>query len=289
MSTPDIPSIPFLGGRTSVKDDIFSILSEEFPLSAKEIYGRVKKQSGRDITYQAVHKTLQSLGEQKVVEKQNGKYRIQKEWIDHIRDHLTILEHQYLEKPSAKRVLEEVKNGMIKLHFTSLTTMDVFTAELLVEKRTQEGKKIPNFAYLRHAWWPLKFEPSQYLIFRKMDDNNPDNRVIVTCDTPFDRWVIKYYIITAHEKNRLIIQPNAPWEEDLIVRGDLVIQTRYSKETLKRMDGIYQKIFNLIELFDAYFVHVGKDEGFDIDMTISINPTLAKLITEKIKGYFGEK
>jgi Fe2+ or Zn2+ uptake regulation protein len=282
-------TIPFLGGKNSVKDDIFSILSEEPNLSAKEIHARVKRKQGKSVTYQAVHKVLLSLIEQKMLEKNNGKYRIQKNWIDQIREHLTILEQQYQERPSAKRVLEQLKKGPVTLNLSSLTTMGVFTAELLVEKRMREEKKQPNLAYLRHAWWPLKFEPSQYILFKKMDDNNPDNRVIVTQDTPFDRWVIKYYIITAHEKNRLIIETKARWEEDLIVKGNLVIQTRYSNETLKRVDKIYQKISNLTELFDAYFVNVAKDEGFDIEMTISENPTLAKLITEKIKSYFGEK
>lgn len=280
-------TMPFLGGKNSVKDDIFTILGEEPRLSAKEIHARIKRK-GKNVTYQAVHKTLLHLAEQKVIDKENGKYRIQKNWIEQIKDHLTILEHQYQEKPSAKRILEQVKKGPVKLHFSSLTTMGVFTAELLVEKRIQDGKKLANFACVRHAWWPLKFEPSQYLIFRKMDDNNPNNRVVVIKNDPFDLWITKYYTIVNTE-NRLLFKPKEKWEEDLIAKGDLVIQTRYSKDTLKRMDTIYQKISNLTELFDTYFVNVGKDEGFDIEMNISINPTLSKFIHEKIKGYFGEK
>ncbi|MDP2666344.1 MAG: transcriptional repressor [Candidatus Diapherotrites archaeon] len=286
MSTQKLTSIPFIGGQGSTRDEILAILSEEFPFSAKEIYARVKRQ-GRNVSYQAVHKTLQSLIEQRVLEKQNSTYLIQKEWITNIRDHLTILEHQYQEKPSAKKVLEEAKKTTVKLHFSSLTTMSVFTAELLGLYREQTKRPVPHFAFLRHAWWPLKFEPSQYFLFKRMDDNNPNNRVVVIKNDPFDKWIVRYYMLV-NSSNRLRFEEKAKWEEDLIVKGDLVLQTRYSKETLKRMDDIYQKISGLTELFDTYFVNIGKDEGFDIDITISHNPTMAKLITEKIKGYFGE-
>ncbi len=281
-------TLPFLGGKNSVKDDIFSILSEGPNLSAKEIHTRVKRKQGKDVTYQAVHKVLLSLIEQKMLEKNEGKYRIQKNWIEQIRDHLTILDHQYQERPMASQILERLKNETVKIHFTSLTSMSLFTAEIVSMIREHAGKSVPHYGLLRHAWWPLKFEPSQYNLFRRMDDKNPCNRVIIIKDYPFDKWIARYYTIV-NNNNRLLFKKRISWDEDFIVKGDYVFQTRYSKDTLKRMDEIYQKISNLTDLFDSYFVNITKDEGFDVEMTVSINPTLAKLISEKIKSYFGEK
>ena len=47
----EIGAIPFIGGKGTIRDSILSILSEEFPLSAKEIYSRVKHQ-GKNVSYQ---------------------------------------------------------------------------------------------------------------------------------------------------------------------------------------------------------------------------------------------
>ncbi len=77
MKAPAISSIPFLGGKNSVKDDIFSILSEEPHLSAKEIHTRVKRKQGKDVTYQAVHKTIKQLLNQNILIKNEKDYRIE--------------------------------------------------------------------------------------------------------------------------------------------------------------------------------------------------------------------
>ncbi|MEK6970766.1 MAG: hypothetical protein AABW68_03675, partial [archaeon] len=245
--------IPFIGPRGSVRDEILSILSEEFPLSTKEIFSRVKK-GGKEVSYQAVHKTLVQLVSQKVVEKKDGQYRIQKEWITGIRDHLTILEHQYQEIPSVRKVFEELKKGEVTVHFTSLTAMSIFTADLMIYTREHEGKPTPAYGLLRHAWWPLKFEPSHYIKFQRMDDRNPDNRVVIIQKDPFDKWIAKQYMIVnafSQPERRLRFIPEVEWTEDLIVKGNLVLQTQYSPDSIKKLDEIYKKVRGLTDLFDA--------------------------------------
>ena len=60
----DLPNVGSQKGST--RDAIIAILSREWPLSAKELYNRVKRENtGSAVSYQAVHKMIkQLLGQQ---------------------------------------------------------------------------------------------------------------------------------------------------------------------------------------------------------------------------------
>lgn len=70
MSSTAIQSVPPRIGKSTLRDDVLLILGEEFPLNAKDIFLRVKRRSGREVTYQAVHKTLKQLLVQKILVKE---------------------------------------------------------------------------------------------------------------------------------------------------------------------------------------------------------------------------
>jgi len=71
-----------LGKGSSTKDLIIQILSEEWPLTTKQIFERLTKKSGKSSTYQAVHKTLKQMLTEQVLELQDKKYVISKKWIE---------------------------------------------------------------------------------------------------------------------------------------------------------------------------------------------------------------
>ena len=66
-------TIPTPGKGKSVKDCIISILSAEWPLSAKKIYNRIKS-GGAEVSYQAVHKALKELSGKGILEKEDKGY-----------------------------------------------------------------------------------------------------------------------------------------------------------------------------------------------------------------------
>lgn len=149
---------------------------------------------------------------------------------------------------------------------------------------------MPHYVILWHIWWPLKFEFSMWKLFMQMDDQNPDNRVVVSEDTKFERMVEKYYQMS-NDKDRLMIglPSKERVKDDTMVRGDLIIHVRYSPRTRKELSQIFSQINSLTDLFQLYFIQGKQDGPFDIDVTVSENPTIANLFKEKVKGYFGEK
>ncbi|MBU0635565.1 hypothetical protein KKE06_00905 [Candidatus Micrarchaeota archaeon] len=59
---------------------IQSILGTEWPLGIKQIHEKTKR-LGKNCCYQAIFKALRELENKKIVEKNNKKYQLNKEWI----------------------------------------------------------------------------------------------------------------------------------------------------------------------------------------------------------------
>jgi len=66
-----------LGKRQlSTKGLVRSILIEESPLTIKQIHSRIKTESKKPVSYQAVHKTIKELLDEESVLNINKKYQI---------------------------------------------------------------------------------------------------------------------------------------------------------------------------------------------------------------------
>src|SRR3989344_5021868 len=69
----------------SSKDFILAILSKEFPLTSKQIFNKVKLESKKQISYQAVHKVLQEMVLSGILSKENALYQINSNWINQMK------------------------------------------------------------------------------------------------------------------------------------------------------------------------------------------------------------
>jgi hypothetical protein len=70
------------GLENSAKKNIVSLLSREWPLSVKQIHLRLEKE-GVSITYQAVHKAINELLNDKVLSKLGTTFQLGAEWIEY--------------------------------------------------------------------------------------------------------------------------------------------------------------------------------------------------------------
>ena len=86
-----------------------------WPLSVKEIYSMVSKEYGLAVTYQAVHKCIAELEAENVVHKEGSKYKLNKEWIQNLKQIATNLENNYVTPYKVK--LDFSKQNPIILKF----------------------------------------------------------------------------------------------------------------------------------------------------------------------------
>ena len=87
MNFPDGINLPLTYGPKDAKSLIIRMLSKEFPLSAKQVFLRIRKEEPTaKLTYAAVHKALRILQEQRIVAKDDsGAYSLSVAWIEQLK------------------------------------------------------------------------------------------------------------------------------------------------------------------------------------------------------------
>lgn len=75
---------PAIIGGSHTKNGIISALSQGTPLSVQQLYRQVTKEIHKPISYQALHKALKELENEKIVEKQANQYQLNSSWIHSI-------------------------------------------------------------------------------------------------------------------------------------------------------------------------------------------------------------
>src|SRR3989344_2615957 len=116
--------------NASTKQKIISVLGMEWPLTAKQIYERVQREYGANISYQGVHKIIQELEGGKILERAKSGYQLNIDWIQKSKKSLEDVEKRYLQNKKIK--IPENFQGSIEIEFDSFTDLCVSGAELLL-------------------------------------------------------------------------------------------------------------------------------------------------------------
>ncbi len=89
------------------REKIIELLSGNAPLSAKQIHLRLQRQYGVSSSYQAAHKTLKQMLEEKIVAKNDKGYCLNPEWIENF-------------KKNAEQLAEKVKSGAKEFNISAM-------------------------------------------------------------------------------------------------------------------------------------------------------------------------
>ena len=76
----------------STQELIIEILSNEWPLTTKQIFNKLKRNYGLNISYQAVHKKLKEMIEEKTLSKNKAELTINYSWIKNLSNYAKKLE-----------------------------------------------------------------------------------------------------------------------------------------------------------------------------------------------------
>lgn len=274
-------TIPFSGGSSRVRDKLLFILSSDFPLTVKQLYSRIERE-GQDVTYQAVHKVITQLIEEGIVEKKDKGVQLSKNWISQVKDYAMVVDTVYTK--GKNQILPSNLDAPTTLVFTDFTSYVLWMAETLRDNKLTNGQTLPAYGLFYHAVWPLRFNFMDFELLRQMCTSCPGTMGISVCDTPFDRWVSKHYMLGGLGKFKTGY-PHVKLDADYFVHGDCVIKAVFSPETRKFMDKIYKKIHSLYDLFNFYFSDIMKNENTYIEVTVQRSPTMARMIENQIKQY----
>jgi hypothetical protein len=274
-------TVPGDRNERTTKDIVIRILSQNWPLSARKIYHSLKKNNNaRDISYQAVHKTLKSLVDSGVLSKTGRDYRISEEWIEETGKFVSDLKDRYSKEE------RPVLDNESQFVFHTIYDVDKFMVELKERMVDKTAKQKPLVClHWSHYWIPLFLEKQ---VYRKMKDliKYVKYYCAVSGDTPVDRWCQEFW-----RKNNVdsVCGVGNPGVSNYLVFGDTIMQIFYPKEIMEEMDKTFSSAMSIHDITMESFFEQVFERKTTIPVTITRNPVLAEQLRNRILSHFKKK
>ncbi len=258
-------------GAPNVKDEILHLLAEKPHLEAKKIHTAISRQL--PVTYQAVHKALQDLVKQKIVQKDaTGRHSLNPLWLRHVK--------QFVDT-ALPNVDSNVVVDQTFVELDSLSAVDDF----LIHASNRLFKKGRTLcANWSHFWIPLFEKQSTYAAMKRLIINS-EGYSITPSDTPVDRWCADYW-----KKHDIHIKTGVGFTGiDFVTYADHVIQVFYPRDIRKQLDEHYNKAKTIRQLdMDGLYENVFRKKT-KIPVLVLHNPKLAKHLENEIKAEFAKR
>ncbi len=227
-------SIKQFSSKTSnVKDVIVSVLANEWPLTAKEIFNQLKSRFGLSVSYQAVHKSLNELEKIKIIKKNEKKYSLHSDWIKNVKFFAEDLSEKYYENNKISKNFEE----SITLKFDNILAVGRFVVHDFVHGNFNPEKK-ESMCLWNYCWPLIGMNEEDYKALREGMENTTHyslTRNNTFLDKMFNEMLNKVGKISKSGIDYL-------GDGDLIIEGDYIFQVFYTPEFKKEWSKIYSEI-----------------------------------------------
>ena len=261
----------FLGN--SSRDFVVRALSEEWPLSAKEIFNRVSKESNKELSYQAIHKVLVSLTDEKILVKQNGKYLINLSWVEDSKDILDLLQKNLI----AEKVVSPLNQKFV---FNSVYEVDQFLVNSC--KSLVPNSKDELMLQWIHFWIPLFISKETYKEMKGLILNSNFYSTTPN-DSPIDKWCAKFWKDMGVKEK---VGAKLGFDISFLVYQDLIIQVFYPAEIRKAIDNVYNSTDDPSKLDIDNFFSTVFEKKTKIPVLVSRNKEVADELKTQIKSFF---
>lgn len=271
---------------SSTNETIIRILSDKWPLTAKEIHRELGKE-GTEITYQGVHKILRSLLDSNILTRKGNAFQLSSEWISGMKKYFSGLEEKY----SGTMGKYEFEKGREETtwKFTDYSTMSVTLAKLLMSKKLVGNADPIGIGVIRHGIFPLDFNFYDFDLMFKMVKYSGGGYALIQSNSPFDKWIAEQYRKAGFNGVK-IGMAELNLQKDIIVHGDHYIEIAYSDNTIEFLDKFFDETKGIESLY-GNFLKKKTSGTLDISVKIIKNPQMAQFIkNQMIEKYFsGEK
>lgn len=217
----------------STRESILFMLGRKWPLNAKEIHNVLKREFGLQVTYQAVHKVLHQMNEEKTLEKKDNGYQINGEWIKKIKDFSTSLEHDYAD---GKKVDYENSESM-HLVFENLIDFAKFMInDFYINFPNKKNKDC--LCLWKHVYPLTGLGEKEHLNMKRMLFKQ-NHYGLTKGNTAIDN-LFSDYLKKLGKKN--ICGVSYPVNNDTFVMGDHICEAIIEPTQCKKIDETYEKI-----------------------------------------------
>ncbi|MBU2476149.1 hypothetical protein KKG83_01625 [Candidatus Micrarchaeota archaeon] len=260
------------GKKLSSKDAIISLLSEEQGLTAKQIHSRIKRNKALNVSYQAVHKVLKELEQNKTITRKGRTYSLNIDWIEGIEKFSSSFKENFFGEE-----LSKPKTYVLN----SVAEVDEFILVLFSKIFEIEGKKVLYMQWA-HYWIPLFLDKNVYRKFKEILLSVPAFGAVIG-NSLVDLFCEKFWRDSG-AKVKTGVKPYN--HSDILVYGNFVIEVFYSKKIREKTDDFFNSVKKVESVdWNAFYEQVFRKKT-KIAVFIQRNPEIAEIMKEQIKSYF---
>lgn len=259
----------------SVKNAVIKKLSTQWPLTTKQLHHALTREQGINTSYQAVHKALTQLEEEKVVEKEPNGYQLNTDWIQKIAKLSNQINTNY-ETGFALDPKKEITQFAVS-NWLNMARFIAFTFSL--QYPNPENK--PSICNWTHVW-PIVGLSSEEVKILQESFQKEKHYSLCPSDTAVDKGLADWL-----NKIGKKCQTGTPisLDHDYMVKGDHICQVYYTQEFSKKINEIYKSVKNFEKIDYAKLTEL-INEKTKIQIIIIKNKELADEIREITVSYF---
>lgn len=266
----------------TTREMITQILAEEWPLTARVIFNRVKK--GKSLTYQAVYKTLSKMTKEEVLIRKQMQYSLNLLWITKSKDFFNQIESSYKEHnfesiPYAESYLHDY----VKYPFKNIIGLGDYLANYFLNFPHKRAEPTIFHWFRAYSLIGLSKETNQEIKKIAKRDNV---YIINKSDRVFDKLISKAYAVLSkkiHIKSGIELKEDC----DYIAVGDYVAKIYFSPIWMEQMTKFTDSLksiasFNLRGLLDL--MHADFEPAHYV--IVEKNPEFADYLRKETLRYF---
>ncbi len=273
--------IPLVESK-NIKDLIISTLAANSPLTTKQLHAQLKKKHAISVTYQAIHKAVNSLVLQGVLINKNRTYTINPNWVSNLSSLI-----EQLKRNSAKYsgIVESKQEGQTQtLTFSSFEKAQEFKKELQKEFFEQKHATQPIYAGEdRHLTSPLIYSEKSLRLLNLVAQAKAKCYIIVRGGTIIDEWCANYY---RNENIGVKTGINCAERCDVVVLGNKIVQIYLPQEILQKLDEMYNSAKKISDISVPELYKEVYKKKVKVKVVITNNPELAEHVRERVVGGF---
>ena len=264
---------PLFGSDT--RSRIIETLRHNPSLTARKIYNLLKK-NNISKTYQAVHKILQKMIEDKILVKKELSYEINPDWVEEIESYVS--EIKKTEIPKARSVMTKLDKGQT-VHFSvnKEIHMGGFILDFLSVALKKEAAT-PIVAHFKFAWSLFPISEKQREILKKVI-STLKMFILVHDNFFYDRWTMKQW--EAVNAKMKLNQKSVAKQNDVIVIGDYIMNIFWDEKHLEWVLGDSKKVKSEKDIDMNLLLKMIVESETKIDFIIRKDPVAARNIREK--------
>lgn len=255
-----------------LKELVIGFLSKEWPLSAKSIYLRVRKQKA--CSYQAVHKMLQELLKENVLVKQDKEYALSIDWIKRLKSMTDILEKTY----AKQEAIEYPKT----YEFDTAIAMGRFIINRFLKLENPNNKV--SVCRWRHMFSLIGLSKEEIEALRKSAARVP-YYILCQKSSPFDRFLAQTYEGLG---GKVLCDVEGIGDPDIFVHGDYILEVHAPRDYKREWDVLHYSYgtpdFDMNHLIQT--LHLKK---WRILVSVNKDPVLADQLRKETLLFFSQR